>query len=241
MYLRQAEPLRWRQCVSGQGRSTRITAGAFSLRYEVRFVWLTTQIAVPFIYALAQACTWCCEIFITCAGYTSAVYVISHLFACARATSSHTHTHTHMCALACLLTDTQKPTDTMWARVLTHLTVVKFTHCPDMSTPAWMHVTQRAKGMLRPVSIKPSCDHMVLCKPFPTYPQEAKGPKCMTQPGINEQASLKLCKTRQCEACNGPSTTGWSSTLKLCFINPCATVDSRSCAFLHNAHVIGGS
>ena len=37
-----------------------------------------------------------------------------------------------------------------------------------------------------------------------------------------------MCETRQREACNGPSTTRWSSTLKPCSTNSCATVDSKS-------------
>ena len=62
-----------------------------------------------------------------------------------------------------------------------------------------------------------------------TYTRPATlGPKYMTQPGINKQGSLKLCKTRQHEACNGPSTTPWSSTLKPRFTNLYATMDSRS-------------
>ena len=39
----------------------------------------------------------------------------------------------------------------------------------------------------------------------------------------------RVCETRQSEACNGPSTTQWSSTFKPCFTNPCATMDSGSC------------
>ena len=51
---------------------------------------------------------------------------------------------------------------------------------------------------------------------------KALGPKCTGIPGINERGSFKLCKTRQCEACNGPSTTQWSTGARqsmFCFMH----------------------
>ena len=55
----------------------------------------------------------------------------------------------------------------------------------------------------------------------------------LLRPKIHRSTRCKrtgFVKTRHREACNGLSTTQWSSTLKPCFTNPCATVDSRSCA-----------